>query len=75
MKKSIFILSLATIALISCGESNSLKNDLKEGNNDERIYFSSYADPITKAENSGKDYTWTFYNHQNEQIAIHLLFP
>lgn len=66
MKKSIIILSLATIALISCGESNSLKNDLQEGNNDERIYFSSYADPITKAENSNKDYTWTFYNHQND---------
>ena len=73
MKKNLFILATAAIALIGCAETESLKNDVS---NNENIPFSfaAYSNKATKADNNNtlnffyptfKVYGWKSYDGTN----------
>ena len=63
MKKNIFTLAITAIALIGCAENDIVKNDVNEGNEGTAITFSSYTQPVTKAENSSQTSVWDFFTH------------
>lgn len=61
MKKYLFIIAIATI-FASCSDSDSLKKDVQNSNND-AISFESYTSKLTRAENSTAGYGWEFFDH------------
>ena len=61
MKKILFILATAAI-VASCSDVETLKKDIQTSN-DEVISFTSYSQPITRAENSTNDEVWEFVAH------------
>lgn len=63
MKKYLFILATSAI-VASCSDIDSLKDVNTQSNGDEAISFTSYASKLTRAENSGEGYIWSFYTHQ-----------
>lgn len=66
MKKIFFIIAATALVFAACSEVDTLKKDVQTGNEDEAIAFSSFTQKITRAENSGEGYTWTFYTHQGD---------
>lgn len=65
MRKSILFIAATALIMVSCSDVETLKKDVQNNNIEgETISFSSYAQKITRAENSGANYNWGFYNHQ-----------
>ncbi len=80
MKKNIFILATAAIALIGCAETESLKNDVS---NNENIpfTFAAYSNKATKADNDNHNtlnffyktfnvYGWKSYGQPNDWSIV-----
>ena len=65
MKKYLFIMATAAI-VASCSENDSFKEINTQGTGDEAISFETYAQKLTRAENSGANYSWAFYNHHGD---------
>lgn len=65
MKKNIFLLATAAIAFIGCSDNEVIKNDLRNNTEGDAITFSSYAQPVTKAENSTQTEVWNFFTHHS----------
>lgn len=78
MRKYLFILATAAIALIGCAETESLKNDVS---NNENIpfTFAAYSNKATKADNHNilkffyetfKVYGWKSYGQPNDWSVV-----
>ena len=63
MRKFLFLLATAAITLIGCSDNEVIKNDLRNNTEGDAITFSSYTQPVTKAENSTQTLTWDFFTH------------
>jgi len=64
MKKNLFIIAATALVLASCGDVDTFKNDIQNGNEDEAINFASFTQKATRAtENSGANYNWVFLTH------------
>ena len=63
MKKNILIIAATALIFAACGDVDSLKKDIQNGN-DEAINFASFSQPATRAENSSVNTpTWQFFTH------------
>lgn len=63
MKKSFILIAIAATSFAACSETDSFKG-INSQDGDEAISFASYTSKLTRAENSGEEYTWGFYAHQ-----------
>lgn len=62
MKKSLFIIAATALVFTACSDVDTFKKDVQTGN-DGAISFTSYSQPVTRAENSSATNKWVFFNH------------
>lgn len=67
MKKNSLIIATIALVIASCSDVDTLKKDIQTNNEgNEAISFDSYTSKITRAENSGANYSWIFKNHLSD---------
>lgn len=64
MKKDLFIIAATTLIFAGCSNGDVLIENVQNEIGEEVIGFSSFANKVTRAENSTADYDWAFITYQ-----------